>query len=115
MAEHLKDSALPRALSQVIEDVVDLFQREVRLARTEVLEKVTAKLRAGAWLSVTACAAVISVFLVVEALVFGLAAYGLALHWACLVVAALMGFFSAVVPSYHASQVNIVEGLRHIG
>jgi putative ABC transport system permease protein len=32
-----------------------------------------------------------------------------------LVVAALMGFFSAVVPSYHASQVNIVEGLRHIG
>jgi putative ABC transport system permease protein len=32
-----------------------------------------------------------------------------------LVVAALMGFFSAVVPSYHASQVNIVDGLRHIG
>jgi len=32
-----------------------------------------------------------------------------------LVVAGLMGFFSAVVPSYHASQVNIVDGLRHIG
>jgi putative ABC transport system permease protein len=30
-------------------------------------------------------------------------------------VAAAVGFLSAVVPSYHASQVNIVEGLRHIG
>ena len=32
-----------------------------------------------------------------------------------MVVAGLVGFLSAVVPSYHASQVNIVEGLRHIG
>jgi putative ABC transport system permease protein len=30
-------------------------------------------------------------------------------------VAALMGFFSAIVPSYHASRLGIVEGLRHIG
>ncbi len=32
-----------------------------------------------------------------------------------ILVAALVGFVSAVIPSYHASQVNIVEGLRHIG
>jgi ABC-type antimicrobial peptide transport system permease subunit len=32
-----------------------------------------------------------------------------------LLVAALVGFLSAFIPSYHASQVNIVEGLRHIG
>lgn len=31
------------------------------------------------------------------------------------VVAALMGFVSAVIPSYNASRLNIVEGLRHIG
>ena len=29
--------------------------------------------------------------------------------------AALVGFFSSLVPSYHASRVEIVEGLRHIG
>ena len=29
--------------------------------------------------------------------------------------AAFMGFFSALVPSYHASRLGIVEGLRHIG
>jgi putative ABC transport system permease protein len=30
-------------------------------------------------------------------------------------VAALVGFLSAVIPSYNASQRNIVDGLRHIG
>jgi putative ABC transport system permease protein len=30
-------------------------------------------------------------------------------------VAALMGLFSALIPSYNASRLNIVEGLRHIG
>jgi ABC-type antimicrobial peptide transport system permease subunit len=30
-------------------------------------------------------------------------------------VAGLVGLISAALPSYHASQVNIVDGLRHIG
>lgn len=32
-----------------------------------------------------------------------------------LLVAAFVGFLSAVVPAYHAAKVNIVEGLRYIG
>jgi ABC-type antimicrobial peptide transport system permease subunit len=31
------------------------------------------------------------------------------------VVAALVGFISAIIPSYSASRLKIVEGLRHIG
>jgi putative ABC transport system permease protein len=31
------------------------------------------------------------------------------------VVAALVGFISAIIPSYNASRLKIVEGLRHIG
>jgi putative ABC transport system permease protein len=34
---------------------------------------------------------------------------------AALVVAALVGLFSSLIPSYNASRVQIVEGLRHIG
>jgi putative ABC transport system permease protein len=34
---------------------------------------------------------------------------------ASLLVAALVGFASSFVPSYHAAKVNIVDGLRHIG
>jgi ABC-type antimicrobial peptide transport system permease subunit len=30
-------------------------------------------------------------------------------------VAALVGFLSAIVPSYHAAKIGIVEGLRYIG
>ncbi len=32
-----------------------------------------------------------------------------------LAAAAFVGFFSSLLPSYHAAQVEIVEGLRHIG
>jgi putative ABC transport system permease protein len=32
-----------------------------------------------------------------------------------MVVAGAVGLLSALVPSYHASKVNIVDGLRHIG
>jgi ABC-type antimicrobial peptide transport system permease subunit len=32
-----------------------------------------------------------------------------------LMVAALVGFFSSLLPSYNASRVEIVDGLRHIG
>lgn len=31
------------------------------------------------------------------------------------IAAGIVGLLSSVIPSYHASQVNIVEGLRHIG
>ena len=36
-------------------------------------------------------------------------------YLAALAVAALVGFLSAVFPSYQASRRNIVDGLRHIG
>ncbi len=32
-----------------------------------------------------------------------------------MIVAGAVGLFSALVPSYHAARVNIVDGLRHIG
>jgi len=32
-----------------------------------------------------------------------------------LLISAIVGLISAALPSYHASQVNIVDGLRHIG
>ena len=32
-----------------------------------------------------------------------------------LFVAGMVGFFSAIVPAYHAAKVDIVEGLRYIG
>jgi hypothetical protein len=39
--ERLKDTALPHALSDVVADLADLFQKELRLAKAEVLSKVS--------------------------------------------------------------------------
>ena len=97
--DRIKDAALPQALSNVVGDLVDLFQIEMRLARAELSEKIATKLQAGIWISVAGVLALIAGLLIVQAIVLGIASYGIALHWSCLIVAgvlaviALMSFF----------------------
>jgi hypothetical protein len=95
MVEHLKNSALPRAVTDVIGDLADLVQKELRLARTEVSEKLAAKLRAGVWLAVAGVFALMAAVFVLEGIVFGLTTLGIALHWACLIVAAGLAIIGA--------------------
>ena len=71
----------------------------MRLARAELSEKIATKLQAGIWISVAGVLALIAGLLIVQAVVFGIASYGIALHWSCLIVAgvlaaiAVMSFF----------------------
>jgi Putative Actinobacterial Holin-X, holin superfamily III len=88
--EHLKQSALPRALSDVIADLADLVQKEMRLAREELSNKLSLKLRGGVWIASAGGLALIAGLLVIEAAVFGIASFGVALHWSCLIVAAIL-------------------------
>ena len=90
MADRVKDTAVPRALSDVVSDVADLFQKELRLARTELSEKLSNKLRAGIWMSASAAFGAAAALLILQALVFAIASYGIAMHWACLIVAAAL-------------------------
>ena len=86
--EHLKDSALPRALSDVVGDLADLFQKEMRLARAELSSKLSLKVRGGIWMACAGAFALVTALLVVEAIVFAIVSFGIAPHWACLIVAA---------------------------
>jgi hypothetical protein len=88
--EHLKGSALPRALSDVIADLADLLQKEMRLAREELSSKLSLKLRGGVWIASAGVLALIAGLLVIQAAVFGIASFGIALHWSCLIVAAIL-------------------------
>jgi hypothetical protein len=88
--EQLKNSTLPRALSDVVADLADLVQKELRLARAELSENLFAKFRAGIWMSTAGVLGLIAAFLAVQALVFGIASFGIAMHWSCLIVAAVM-------------------------
>lgn len=85
--EQLRDSRLPRALSDVVADLADLIQKELRLARTELSENLFAKFRAGMWVSISGSLGLIAAFLVLQAIVFAIASYGVQTHWACLIVA----------------------------
>lgn len=98
MADHLKNSALPRALSDVMGDLVELVQKEFRLARAEVTDKLSMKIRAGLWVSVAGVLAFVAILAGVQALILGLASgFHIALHWSCLIVAGLMAALAAVV------------------
>jgi hypothetical protein len=90
MAEDLRNSALPRALADVIGDLADLVQKEVRLARTELTEKLSLKLRAGVWMAVAGVLGLCVLLLILQAAVFAIASQGIALYWSCLIVAAVV-------------------------
>ena len=96
MADHLRNSPLPRALSDVVADVTDLFQKEIRLARAELSEKLSLKIQAGVWISAAAALGLIVLLVLVQAAIFGIAAaFGIALHWSCIAVAALLSVIAA--------------------
>ena len=85
----LRNTGLTRAVTDLLADLSDLVQKELRLAKAEVADNISARLQAGAWMSAAAALAFIAALLVVEAAVFAIASW-LALHWSCLVVAAVL-------------------------
>jgi hypothetical protein len=89
--EQLKHSTLLESSSAILADFSDLLQKEMRLARAEMSEKFATKIRGGVWKLAAGILGLIAIFLMVQALVFAIASYGVALHWACLIVAGLLG------------------------
>jgi hypothetical protein len=87
---------MPEAFSRVVSDLADLIQKEMRLAKAEIANKITLGVRAGVWMLVAAALGIIALLLVIEACVFGLsAATGLALHWSSLIIAAALSVIAA--------------------
>ena len=94
--ERLKDAALPHVVSSVVADLADLFQKEMRLARAELSAKISTKIQAGVWMSAAGVLGLIAALLVVQAAVFGIASYGIALHWSSLIVAGVVAAIAAI-------------------
>ena len=88
--DHLRDSALLRAVTDLVQDLADLVQKELRLARAEIAHKLTLGVHAGIRMAIAALLAIVGVLLIVQGIVFALAATGLPLHWSCFVVAAVL-------------------------
>jgi uncharacterized membrane protein YqjE len=88
--ESLRDSTLVRSLSDLFGSLADLIQKEIRLATAEVSENIAAKVQSSVWMAVAGFFGLLTALLVVEAAVFAIASFGLALHWACLLVGAVL-------------------------
>jgi hypothetical protein len=89
MAHDLRHSELARAVPELLANLSDLMQKELRLARAEINRGLIAGARAGIWMGVAAFLALIASVLVAEAIVFAIASVGIAVHWSCLLVAVL--------------------------
>jgi hypothetical protein len=108
MAE--QSSSLPNAFSKVVTDLADLMQKEMQLARAELSEKLSISIRAGVWMSAAAVLAIASGFLIVQASVLGLSATtGIALHWSCLIVAAVLA--AAAGAGFSKGRADVPEQL----
>jgi len=98
--ERLMGTTLPHTLSEVVSDLADLFQKEIRLARAELSDKIATRVHAGIWMAIAGLFALIAGVLVAQAAVFAIVAYDIALPLACLIVAGALAaiailFFAA--------------------
>ena len=106
--ERLRNSGLTQALSDLFGDLGHLVQKEIQLAKAEITDKITSRLRASVWMVSAGFLGLIAALLVVEAAVFALASLGLELHWACLLVAAVLAAAGAAA-FYHGRSVAETE------
>jgi uncharacterized membrane protein YgcG len=95
MAHDLRNTGLVQALTELFADLANLLQKELQLAKTEITEKVASRLRAGVWMVVAGALGMVAVLLLVEAAVFAIASFGIALHWSCLIVAGVLAVAAA--------------------
>jgi hypothetical protein len=94
--ERLTNTTLPHTLSEVVADLADLFQKELRLAKAEIASKISAKLNAGIWMAVASLLAAVATFIILQAVIFAIASYGIAMHWSCLIVAGAVAALALV-------------------
>lgn len=95
--DRIRDAALPNVVSGVVADLADLFQKEMRLARAELSAKIATKIQAGVWMSAAGVLGVIAALLAAQSAVLGIASYGIALHWASLLVAGFVALIAALL------------------
>jgi Putative Actinobacterial Holin-X, holin superfamily III len=86
-------------LTDVISEVTELFQTELRLIRAEINDKVSRVANSGTLIASGAVAALAAVFLILQAIVSWLAVAGIPQQWGYLVVGVLVAILSAVLVS----------------
>jgi hypothetical protein len=111
MPTDLRHSALSHAVGDVLQDVSDLVQKELRFARAELTSNLNAVVWKAAGIIVAAVFALVALLALTEAAIFALASEGMPIHFACLVaggaaavIAVIAYFASRSYASVHPSR-----------
>ena len=88
--EALGRTRLARSLADVLADTSELFSKQIQLAKSEVMANIGRGVRAGVWTIAAAFFFLLTAILLIEAAVSGIVSAGIAVHWACLIVAAVL-------------------------
>ena len=103
MFDDLRNSSLSHTLSNFLADLTDLIQKEIRLARAEVSEKIGTRLRAVVWMATASVLALVTVLFVLEGFVFALIGWGLSPYLSSFLVAAVLAVLTLILFSYGRS------------
>jgi membrane protein implicated in regulation of membrane protease activity len=90
-------------------DVADLVQKEMRLARAEIGEKLSYKLRAGAWMLIAAGLGLIALFTLVEGVALWISTFGISLYASHWIIGAALAVLSGL--AYFAGRADAQESL----
>jgi uncharacterized membrane protein YqjE len=95
MSDERTSTSIPNLFSDVLTQVTNLLRTEIRLAKTELSEKLSQSIRAGGFLLAGAVLLIGALYLFLLWIVRVLVALGMPEHWATLVVAivtAIIGY-----------------------
>ena len=87
-------------LGEFLGDLTDLIQKEIRLVRAEVSEKIGARLQAVIWMAAAGIIALVAALFLLAGIVFALIAWGLSPYLSCFAVAAALAILALAVFSY---------------
>ena len=108
--ERLQDATLPHTVSEVVADLADLFQKELRLAKAEISDKISTKLNAGIWMGAAGVLGLLAVIFLLQAIVFAIESSGIPLHWSALIVAGGLAVIAAA--AFLKGRADAQEDLR---
>jgi VIT1/CCC1 family predicted Fe2+/Mn2+ transporter len=100
MLDDLRNSGLSRTLSEFLADFGDLVQKEFRLVRAEVSEKIGARLQGVIWMAAGGVFALVAVLFFLSGVVFSLIALGFSPYLSCFLVAGLLAILAVILFSY---------------
>ena len=104
--ETFRESSVAHALSDALLHVSDLMRKEMRLAKAEMMQKLSSRIQGVVWIGVAGLFGFIALLLVVQSAVIAVSRSGLELHLACLIVAGALAAIGALAFFYGRSALT---------